>query len=176
MCKSLFSLAVLSDSLSFAFDNFTIMYLGVVLCDSLNWMSVSFPWLGKFSAIISSNKFSALLSLSFPSGTTIMWMLVCLILSSRSLNLASFFLTFFYCSAWVISSTLSSRSTIYSFAFSNLLLIPSGVFFISMIIFFNPDWLLLLLLLLLTFSLSSSTLLSSLGKHLYDHLFELFIR
>ena len=39
--------------------------LWAVLCASWIWISVSFPRLGKFSAIISSNKFSAPFSLSF---------------------------------------------------------------------------------------------------------------
>ena len=56
------------------------------LCASWTCMSVSFPGLGKFSAIISSNKFSASFFLS-SSSTSIKWMLVHLILSQRSLQI-----------------------------------------------------------------------------------------
>ena len=49
------------------------------------------------SDIISSNIFSGPFSLSSPSGTPIMQMLVCLMLSHRSLRLSSFlFILFFY--------------------------------------------------------------------------------
>ena len=64
--------------------------------------------LGKFSAIMSSNRFSVLFSLSSHSGTPIMPMLVSLMLSLRSLKLSSFFLCLyisfsFCCSNWVIA-------------------------------------------------------------------------
>ena len=55
----------------------------------------TFPMLWNFSAIIFSNIFSGPFSLSSPSGTPIMWMLVRLMLSQRSLRLSSFFLFFF---------------------------------------------------------------------------------
>ena len=47
--------------------------------------------IGNVSAIISSNIFSGPFSLSSPSGTLIMHMLVCLMLSQRYLRLSSFF-------------------------------------------------------------------------------------
>ena len=61
-----------------------MMYLGVVffgnlfgtLCASWTWMSVFFPRLGKFSAIMPLNMFSAPFSLSSSFGTPIMPMLV----------------------------------------------------------------------------------------------------
>ena len=66
------------------------------LCASWTWLTISFAMLGKFSAITSSNIFSGPFSLS-SSGTPIMQMLVCLMLSQRSLRLSSyFFLLFFY--------------------------------------------------------------------------------
>ena len=64
-------------------------------------MSVFFPGLGKFSATVSSNKFSA--PFSSPSGTPIIQILVCLMLSLKSLKLASLFfiLFFFFCAALI---------------------------------------------------------------------------
>ena len=53
----------------------------------LDPMSVSFPRLGKSSAIISSSTFSASLPLSSRFGTPIIWMLVCFMLFQRSLTL-----------------------------------------------------------------------------------------
>ena len=52
--------------------------------------------------------------LSSPSGTPIMQMLVCLMLSQRSLRLSSFFFIIFsiFCFAGVISTSLYSRSLI----------------------------------------------------------------
>ena len=71
-------------------------------------MSVSFPRLGKFTAIMSSNTFSASLSVSFSFGTSLMQMVLCLILSQRSLPRSSliFFSFRFFCSDWVISTTV----------------------------------------------------------------------
>ena len=72
-------------------DLFGFILFGT-LCASWTWMSVSFPRLGKFSAIISSNKLSAPFSLSSLSGTPIVQMLTCLMLSQRSLKVSSFFI------------------------------------------------------------------------------------
>ena len=44
---------------------------------------------------------------------------------------------FFFCSAWVISTTLSSRLLLLSSVLYNLLLIPCRVFLISVIVFFT---------------------------------------
>ena len=57
------------------------------LCASLTWLTISFPMLGKFSAIISSNIFSGPFSFYFPSGTPKMQMFIHLMLSQRSLGL-----------------------------------------------------------------------------------------
>ena len=67
-----------------------------------------------------------------------MQMLMHLMLSQCSLRLSSFrFILFsFFCSISVISCSLSSISLIHSFASWILLLIPSGVFFILVILFF----------------------------------------
>lgn len=62
---------------------------------SWSWISVSFPRVGMFSAITSSNKFSILFFLS-PSGTLKIWSLLHLMLSKRSLKLSSFFKTLFF--------------------------------------------------------------------------------
>jgi len=53
--------------------------------------------IGDVSAIISSNIFSGLFSPPCPSGTLIMWMLVCLMLSQRSLRQSSFLFILFFC-------------------------------------------------------------------------------
>ena len=93
-------------------------------------MTISFPVLGKFSTIISSNIFSDPFFFSY-SGTPIIRMLVCLVLSQRSLRLSSilFILFTLFCFLAVISTILSSSSLIRSSASVTLLLIPSSVFF-----------------------------------------------
>ena len=107
------------------------------LCTSWTWVTVSFPMLGKFSVIISSNIFSGPFSLSYPSVAPIMQMLVCLMLSHRSLDCPAFFFILFslFCSVAVISTTLSSSSLICSSACYSA--IPSSVFFISVIVLSN---------------------------------------
>nr|KAF6392633.1 hypothetical protein mPipKuh1_007822 [Pipistrellus kuhlii] len=81
-------------SLSFAFGILIMMCLGVVLfgfllfgilCASWICKTISFTRWGKFSVIISSNRFSVSCSLS-SSGTPIILMLVCLKLSQRLLT------------------------------------------------------------------------------------------
>ena len=93
-------------------------------------LSISFPTLGKFLAIIYSNIFSG--PFFSPSGTSIIWMLVHLILSQGSLNIVlislhSFFFILFS-SRDFHQSVLPLTHTSASFI---LLLIPSSVFFIS---------------------------------------------
>ena len=93
-------------SLSLIFVNLITMSLRVfllgfilpgTLCVSWTWVAISVPNLGKFSTIIPSNIFSGLFSLSSPSGTPIMQMLLRLMLSQRSLGLSSFlFILFFF--------------------------------------------------------------------------------
>ena len=70
--------------------------------------------------------------LSSPSGTHIMQISVCLMLSQRCLRLSSFIFILFsiFCFTAVISTVLSSRSLIYSSA-SVILLLTSSVLFIS---------------------------------------------
>ena len=113
-----------------------VFFLGFILPGSLLLglgLFVSFSMFGKFSAIISSNIFLGPFSLSSPSETPVIQMLVRLMLSQRSLRLSSFLFILFsiFCSVAVISTILSSRSFICSSASVILLLIPSGVLFIS---------------------------------------------
>ena len=70
------------------------------LCTYWTWLIISFSMLGKFSTIISSKLFSYPFFFSYSSGTPIIWMLVCLILSQRSLRLSSvlFILFTLFCS------------------------------------------------------------------------------
>ena len=72
----------------------------------------------------------------YSSGTPITQMVVHLILSQRSLRLSSILFFFLYCSSAVISTILSSSSLIHSSASDILLLIPSGVFLVSVIVLF----------------------------------------
>ena len=78
------------------------------LCASWTWVAVSFPMLGKFSTIISSNIFSCPFSLPSPSGTPIMRMLLRLMLSQRSHRLSSFLFFFFF----LFFSRVSSNFTL----------------------------------------------------------------
>ena len=122
-----------------------VFLLGFILPGSLcafwPWLIISFPMLGKFLAIISSNIFSGPFSLSSLSGAPIMWMLAHLMLTQRSLRLASFHFILFsiFCSVAVIATILSSRSFIHSSPSVILLLIPSSVLFISVCLFFSPS-------------------------------------
>ena len=69
--------------------------LGFILFGTLwvswTWVAISFPILGKFSAIISSSSFSWPFFLSSSSGTPMIWMLGLFKLSQRSLRMSSFF-------------------------------------------------------------------------------------
>ncbi|XP_049565758.1 uncharacterized protein LOC125964388 [Orcinus orca] len=144
-CFSLAAFNMLSLNLSFvSLINMCLggFFLGFILfgtlCASWTWVTLSFPMLGMFSTIISSNIFSVPFFFSSSSGTPIIRMLVRLVLSQRSLRLSSvLFIAFsLFCSAVVISTILSSRSLIRSSASVILLLIPSRVFLISFIVLF----------------------------------------
>ena len=100
----------------FSFAAFNICFLCLIFINLINmclvmfhlrfilfgtlWVSwicvtISFPILGKFSAIISSSIFSWPFFLSSSSGTPMIRMLGCLTLSQRSLRLCSFLLILF---------------------------------------------------------------------------------
>ena len=116
-----------------------VFFFGLILYGTLftSWTSVtvSCPRLGMFSAIMSSNIFSGVLSLSSPSGTPIMQILLYLMLTQKSLKLFSFLFILFpsFSSAAVISTTLSSSLLIHSFVSFSLLLSLSSIFFIQLL-------------------------------------------
>ena len=82
-------------------------------------------------------KYSLYSFLSSPSGTPIVWMFECLMLSQRSLKLSSFLkIIFSFCySNWLSSTSLSSRPLICSSVLANLLLIPINVFLFQLLYF-----------------------------------------
>src|SRR5574341_1022557 len=143
-----FSLAAFNIcSVCFIFVNLITMCLGVfhlgfilfgTLWVSWTWVIISFTILGKFSTIISSSIFSWSFFLSSSSGTLMIRMLWCLILSWMSLRLSSFLLIrfSFFLSDSFISTILSSTSLILSSASVILLFVASRVFFISFIALF----------------------------------------
>ena len=109
-------------SLSLIFVSLITMWLCVFLrfilpgtfCASWIELTTSFPMFGKFSSIFSLNIFSGPFSLSSPSGTPIIQMLVHLMLSQRSLRLSFLFILFFFffpalCYVAVISTILAWR-------------------------------------------------------------------
>ena len=121
----------------------SLCFCEFILFGTLNalWIliSISFARLSMFSDVISLNRVYVPLSLFSPSRIPIMQMLVCFILSQRSIKL-SFSPLFFPFVLWLIS-TISSRLLIYSSVSSNLLLSPSSIFFISLIVLFSLGWL-----------------------------------
>lgn len=122
----------------------SVVILYGTLYASWSWVTVSFPRLGKFSAIIALNIFSGPFCLYSPSGTPIMWILVCLMLFQRSFELSSFhsFFFFLFFSIWHHwFPLLSSSLLILSSASFSLVLLPFSVFFILVIIFFTSIWL-----------------------------------
>ena len=121
---------------------FSIFLPGFILFWTLwaswTWVAISFHTLGKFSAIISSNILSCPFLLS-SSGTTMIRMLghLNVVPGVSEAVLISFYSFLFICSASFISTTLSSSSLIHSSASVTLLLVPSSVFLISVITFFQ---------------------------------------
>ena len=105
------------------------------LCASWTWVTISFPMLGTFSTIISSNIFSDPFFFSSSSGTPINRMLVCLMLTQRSLRLSSilFILFSLFCSSAVISPFCLPA---YLFVLLPQLFCYSSVFFVSVIVLF----------------------------------------
>ena len=118
-----------------------VFLLGFILhrpqCASWTWLTISFPMLGKFSGIISSNIFLGHFSLSSPYGTPILQML-----PQRPCGLSSFLFILFsiFCFVAVISTIPSSRSFICSSASVILLLIPSTVLFTSVYLVLLGLW------------------------------------
>ena len=107
-CFSLVALNVFSLSLIFVSSInmcLSMFLLGFILygtlCKPWTWVSFSFPKLGKFLSIISSNIFSGPFSLLLLLGPAIMQMLLHLMLSQRSLwlSLISTFLFILFCSS-----------------------------------------------------------------------------
>ena len=100
------------------------------LCVSWTWLTIYFSMLEKFPPTISSKFFSYPFFFSSSSGIPIIWMLVHLTWSQKSLRLSRvlFILFTLFCSSEVISTTLSSSSLIHS-ASDILLLISSRVYF-----------------------------------------------
>ena len=79
--------------------------LGLILYRTLwaSWtcLTISFPMVGKFSTINSSNIFSARFFYSSSSGSPIIWMLMRLMLSQSSLKLSSIlFILFSFSALW----------------------------------------------------------------------------
>ena len=95
-------------SLNLIFVSLINMYLAMfllgfilygTLCASWTWVAISFPMLGKFLTIISSNIFSDPFFFSSSSGPPIIQMLMQLMLSQRSLRLSPIpFIFFLYSS------------------------------------------------------------------------------
>lgn len=100
---------------------------------------VSFPRLGKFSAIICSSKSSAPFALFCSPGTPMIWMFLCFmeLLSFLSLHLCCNTFLSLFTSASLFSLILSSISLIYSSTLSILVIIISSWFCILVIAFFK---------------------------------------
>ena len=118
-----------------------VFILGFILFGTLwvswNWVTSSFPILGKFSTIISSSIFSQSFFLSSSSGTPMIQMLVCLTLSQRSLRLSSFLLFIFFfffplCFIYFHHSIFYLTDPIFCLPYSTVGSLQSGFFF-----FFN---------------------------------------
>nr|KAF6452934.1 hypothetical protein HJG59_008233 [Molossus molossus] len=85
--------------------------------------------------------FSISCSLSSPSGTPMMQILVCLKLSQRLLTLSLFiYLFWILCSDWAFFASLYSNLMVCFLASSTLLLIPCKLFFISVSAALISDW------------------------------------
>ena len=128
-------------SLSLIFVSLITMCLSVfllgfilpgTLCASWTWVTISFPMLGKFSTIISSNIFSELFCslFSFWDPYNVNVGVFHLVPELSKAVFSSFHSFFLFCSAAVISIIQSSRSFIHFSASVLLLLIPSSVLFI----------------------------------------------
>lgn len=115
-----------------AVDVIVFILLGIFW---VSWMcrSLSFIKFGTSLATMSSRTFST--PFSFPFGTPTMHVLVCLMVSPRSLRLYLLFFFSFWSSDWIIPIDLSLSSLILSSASSSLLLNASTEFFMSVALF-----------------------------------------
>ena len=106
------------------------------LCASWTWVTISFPMLGRFLTNF-FKVFSSYFFLFLSSGIPIIQVLVSLMWSKGSLILSSFLFILFslFCSMVVISTILSYSSLTYSSFSVILLLMPSSVFFMSVMFF-----------------------------------------
>ena len=121
--------------ITMCFDVFLLgFFLAGNICASWTWLSIFFPILGTHSAVTSSNIFSHPYSLSSPSWTHIMWMLVHLMFSQGYLRLSVFLFIHFsiFCFMALISTILLSGSLIhFSAPFIPLLIFSSVLFRLS---------------------------------------------
>ena len=102
------------------------------LCSFWIWLTISFPVLGKFSASISPNIFLGPFSLSLWHPYNVDNATFSVVPEvSQAVFIFYFSLFFLYCFAAVISSIMSSRSLLCSYALIILLVIPSSVLFTS---------------------------------------------
>ena len=105
----------------------------------LDFLEVSFlARLGKFFFNMFSYKFSISCSSASPSGTPIIQILECFRLSQRFLSLSSFFKILFpsCCSYSMLFTSLCSKLLIWILAPFPSLLVPYGLFFISLSVAF----------------------------------------
>ena len=109
--------------------------------DLLDCVTVFFPMLGKFSAIISSNIFSGLFFLSSPQGTPIMKTLTCLMLSQKYFRLSSFLFFFFFFFFFILFLSSDFHRSVFqvTYLFFCLLWIHSSVLFVSVCLFFRSS-------------------------------------
>ena len=115
-----------------------VFLLEFILYWTLCFLNLIDYFLSHAGKVFNYSIFKKLLSgflFSFSSGTSIAQMLVCLILSQRSLKRSSFIFILFplLCSSVTISTILSSSSLCHSSASVSLLLFPSRVFLASLV-------------------------------------------
>lgn len=134
-------------SLSLIFTNLIIEHLDVVLFElilfgTLWFLDLDVCFLYHIREVFSYYFFKYIPSpLISSSEAPIIWMLVYMIFSQRSLILFSFlFIYYYFLRSFDISTTISSSLLIHPYMSSNLLLISSRLLFISVIIFFISIW------------------------------------
>ena len=111
--------------------------LGFILPVTLNFLNLGDCFLSHVREVFIYYlfKYFPMLFLSFPSGTSVMWLLVCLMLFQSSLKLSSYLfilLSLSYCTV-LISTILSFSSLICSSPSFILLSIPSVVFLFQLL-------------------------------------------